>query len=168
MAELLSADNWQQAVQEAIEELPDDIRDSVGHSQPDARSMVVSIAGEPIEPEDGESWVSRVELKYWHTLRERGWPKEHDELYQPGGRFSEQVGWPVISIFGEATSTEEDLFPGRAPVSDLKKMVQVAILEELFQGGGMSLVSKDSKDRFVLDDGTPILKWQFKKRNRGE
>jgi hypothetical protein len=167
MAEVLSADNWQPAVLEAIEELPDDIRDSVGHSQPDAQSMVVSVAGEPIEPGDGESWVSRVELKYWNTLRERGWPQEHDELYQPGGRFAEQVGWPVISIFGEATNMEDGLFPGRATVGDLKKAVQVAILEEMFQGGGMSLVSKDSKDRFIRDDGTPVLKWQFKKRKRG-
>ncbi len=59
---------------------------------------------------------------------------------------------------------EEGLFPGRAKVDDLKKTVQVAILEEMFQGGGISLVSKDSKDRFVRDDGTPILKWQFKKQ----
>jgi hypothetical protein len=92
MSEVLSADNWQQAVLEAIGELPDDIRESVGHSQPDAQSMVVSVAGEPIWPEDGESWVSRVKLKYWSTLRERGWPHQHEELYQPGGRSAEQVG----------------------------------------------------------------------------
>jgi len=112
MAEVLSADNWQEVVREAIAELPDDIRDSVGHSLPDTQSMIVSVAGEPIEPEDGESWVSRVELRYWNSLRERGWPKEHDELYQTGGRFAEQVGWPVISIFGEATSTVR-LYPSR-------------------------------------------------------
>jgi hypothetical protein len=58
---------------------------------------------------------------------------------------------------------EEGLFPGRATVGDLKKAVQLAILTEMFEGGGVSLVSKDSMDRFVRDDGTPILKWQSEK-----
>ena len=98
------------AVLKAIEELPKDIRDSVGYSQPDAQSLVVSVAGEPIEPENGESCVTRVELKYWNTLGERGWPQQQDELDQPGGRFAEQVEWPVISIFGQATNMEEATF----------------------------------------------------------
>ena len=107
-------ENWQQAVREAIEELPDDLQVSVGYSQPDAQNMVVTVAGEPTMPEGGETWISKVELRYWDTLRERGWPDEHDELYQPGGAHADQVEWPVISVIGEATELEEGLFPGRA------------------------------------------------------
>jgi hypothetical protein len=36
----------------------------------------------------------------------------------------------------------------------------------MWVGGGMSLYAKDNKGRFIRDDGSPVLAWQFRRRRR--
>lgn len=51
---------------------------------------------------------------------------------------------------------------GNAPIALLQGSIQVAVLNELFEGGGFSMVMKDGKGRFYREDGSPILDWQFR------
>lgn len=159
-SEILSSHNWQRAAIEAIADLPEDIRSSVGHSPPTTKSVVVSVSVEPYEA-DQETHVARVEVTWWDSMRDRGWPREFDSIYGPGGIQEEQAEWPVITVFGESSGFEQGIFPGRAPVARLQDEIQRAILEEMWGGGGISMIAKDSEDRFVREDGSPILLWQF-------
>lgn len=166
MTEVLTSSNWQTAAQEAVADLPADLRASVGHRRIDDRTYLITVASEPIDPDDGETRLRRIQMRYWNNLREYGWPTEHDALYRSGGCFANRVVWPIISILGESTYVEEGLFPGRATVGDMKQHVQVAILEELYLGGGMSTITKDLAGRFRRQDGTPVLRWQFQKQKK--
>jgi len=161
-SELLSEKNWQRAVIEAIEELPNDIRESVGYSPPTARTMDVTVSVEPIDLDDErESHVARIEITWWWTMREKGWPAEFEDIYGLGGIKEEQADWPIITLHSPASNCEYGQFPGRADVASLKGEVQLAILEEMWCGGGLSLVTKDKQGRFKRFDGSPILEWQF-------
>ena len=160
---LLSVDNWRGAVAEAIDELPEDVRGSVGYRD-EGKVCIVRVAREPIEPEDGEASLSDVKVTYWDTLKE-----ELDVAVEesPGCGLEEyrdllrdKWGWPVISIAGESVNALPGVYPGRATAADLKHEVQLAILEEL-SGGGVGIVCKDDEGRFVREDGSPILAWQF-------
>ena len=71
--ELLTRGNWQEAVVEAIQELPDDLQSSVGHARTSEYSMKVIVAGHPMSG-DQESHVSTVKIVYWKSVREQGWP----------------------------------------------------------------------------------------------
>jgi hypothetical protein len=68
---------------------------------------------------------------------------------------------PSISIKpGGAPGPITGVVPGNAAVAIPKGMIQEAILEELFAGGGQSMVFKDDKGRFIRANGTYILDWQ--------
>ncbi|MFG0334985.1 MAG: DUF5615 family PIN-like protein, partial [Maioricimonas sp. JB049] len=159
-AEILSWQNWQRAVIEAIDSLPNDIRSSVGHSPPTTKSVVVFVSVEPLEA-DQETHVARVELNWWDSMRDRGWPRELDGLYGAGGIHEEQAEWPVITVFGKPSGFEQGIYPERAPVAHVQCEVHRAVLEEMWGGGGISMIAMDDQDRFVREDGSPILLWQF-------
>jgi hypothetical protein len=67
-SEKLNTDNWQRVVRAAVDELPPDLRESVGYSLPDGRRVVLSVAGEPVDPADSEASVTRVRLTYSPTM----------------------------------------------------------------------------------------------------
>ena len=71
-----------------------------------------------------------------------------------------KADWPVVSIAGEAEGMTTGVYVGRGSVASRKGKVQIAILEEMWSGGGASMISKDQKGRFIRDDGTRILDWQ--------
>lgn len=68
------------------------------------------------------------------------------------------VNLPSISIDHAYDSLS--LRVGHARVEKLKRSVQEAILTELFEGGGISIGSKDAKGRFIRENGTYVLDWQ--------
>jgi hypothetical protein len=162
--EILSQSNWQRATIDAIEELPSDIRESIGYYPPTPRMVVVTISVEPID--EGETHVAKVEVTWWDSMRDRGWPRELDATYGPGGIHEEQADWATIIVRGESTAHEQGFYPRRATIRSLKGEVQLMVLEEMWGGGGISMIPKDSKDRFIRDDGSPILPWQFPKPRR--
>ncbi len=90
-AQILTAANWRDAVAAALEELPEDIKTSVGYSHPGEKEMQLTIAGHPLDDENGESYVSSVKIRWWNTVREQGWPPQHASLYGPGGMFEERA-----------------------------------------------------------------------------
>jgi hypothetical protein len=151
MSQLLTAHNWPQAVQQAIKGLPADLRSSVGISQHNARTVIVTVAVEPLIDGCGEAFVWHIGLTYWNTLRECGWPKEHDDLYKPGGKLAEMVELPGVRIDNMATCLVRGLIPGRATIKDLRRAVQVQILDAMFEGSGLSMVGKDHKGRFIRE-----------------
>jgi hypothetical protein len=82
----LTRGNWKGAVLDAVKELPEDLQQSIGHSYKSDNAMTVTVAGEPIPSSDhdeSESSVSKVEIIYWKSMRERGWPPEHDAISAP-------------------------------------------------------------------------------------
>lgn len=157
---VLSSDNWRDVVIEAIDSLPDDIKASVGYTTLGEETMAVTVAGEPIDGEDGESFVSTINIQWWDTMRKQGWSKEQDEIYGVGGLMAERADWPVISVEAESIGRVEGHHPGRARIREFLRTIQLAIMDEMFEGGGASLISKDEAGRFRRDDGALILDWQ--------
>jgi hypothetical protein len=45
-------------------------------------------------------------------------------------------------------------------VGSFVRAVQISIMEALYVGGGGGMVAKDSKGRFVRDDGSLIFPWR--------
>ncbi len=157
---VLSSTNWRNAIVAAIEGLPEDIKASVGYSHLSEDTMRVTVAGHPFDDDDGESFVGTIDVRWWNTLREQGWPSEQDSIYGCGGTLEERAGWPIVSIGRKSGSCDEGIHPGRAALNDLERAVQLAILEEMHEGGGGSLISVDAHGRFCRDDGQLILDWQ--------
>lgn len=158
--EILSFENWRNAIAGAIEELPEDIKASVGFAHLGEKAMRLTVAGHAFADDDDESYVSRIEVRWWDSLREEGWPTEFDSLFGPGGTMEDRADWPVISISGESRSYDDGVHPGHSTLRDLKRAIQVALLDEMHGGGGGSLISKDEAGRFCRDDGALILDWQ--------
>src|SRR5690242_9320159 len=67
---LLSRDNWQQAVRDAVEELPEDIQASVGYSEPTKWVFTLNVACEPNDVRDGETSTADVVVTWWDSYRE--------------------------------------------------------------------------------------------------
>ncbi len=173
---VLTEGNWRDAVLAAIRELPGDIRSSVGWYQPTDHLIVIRVACEPLPGEDTEAHVTEVKVQWWNTRREElealmseaPYLDIEETLKFEAGRRNSVIDQPSISVSpGEAGGAIESPVPGRAVVGLLKGVVQEKILEELFAGGGQSLVSKDKKGQFIRADGTYILEWQRTKRRRG-
>ena len=156
---VVTRENWKDVVLEAIRDLPEDLQVSIGHSFASDDVMVVTIAAEPMKSHQ-EACMCRVKIHSWNTVREQGRPPEYDGLYAPGGVEVAQTDWPVISVEGESSGYEQGFYVGRSPAVYLKGEVQVAILEEMHSGGGVSMINKDDKGRFVRKDGTRVLDWQ--------
>lgn len=151
----LRGDNWKLAVTQAIDEFPQDLRQSIGYRDVSAEQMQVIVAAEPVD--EGESELCRIDLQYYPTLTARGWPSEHDELYKPGGSLAHQVDLPIVNVLMPSQAMEQSLFLGHATVGDLKHMIQEAVLNEMFEGGGFSMITKDHKGRYIRDDGSLIF-----------
>ena len=164
----LTKDNWREACLEAIAELPDDITASVGHYQPSDDCLVIRVACEPWEDDESETHVNEIKVRWWDTYRKelearirespgRGFEEDLDFQSQRAG-----IDLPTISIKpGGASGPTTGLYAGRegACVAEMKGEIQVAILNELFEGEGQSMVFKNRKGRFVREDGTHILDW---------
>jgi hypothetical protein len=164
----LTSGNWQRTVLDAVEALPEDIGPFVGYAVPETNRLVIKIACEPAD-RDVEVYLKVVIVTWWDTLRAElealardspGYGIEH--LYRPD---DPRLDWPVLSLERESTCVTEGVFPGRVPATHLKRRTQLAILEELREGGG---VFKDRAGRFVRRDGSPILDWQFTSRAQGK
>lgn len=160
---ILTRENWKDAVLEAIRDLPEDVQASIGHSSVSDDVMIVTVAAEPRTRWE-ETSLSRVEIRYWNSTREKGWPPEQDILYGPGGAAEAQVDWPFVMLENESSEFAEGFYIGRSPIGCLKGQLQIAVLEEMHAGGGMSLVCKDHKGRFIRKDGTRLLDWQFRRK----
>ena len=170
-APVLTRANWKDAVLQAITQLPPDIQTSVGHSFKSENCIVVTVACEPMTEEDGESCVNHVKVRWWNTRREelesyiRESPGCGVEGYIELETQRGLIDKPSISIEpGGASGPIGGLIPGSGTVKMLEGMVQMAILEEMVEGGGISIVSKDAKGRFVRDDESYVLDWQRPKR----
>jgi hypothetical protein len=172
--EALTADNWRRATLEAVEGLPEDVRGSVGHEQTAGNVLTIRVAVEPIEA-GTEAEICRVRVTWWGTLeaayeaataedRAAGYDGENYQLDVYRKMRPEALREPSVAVAGDSSGFIDYLVPGRASVGDLRRNVQAAILEEMFSGGGISMVSKDRRGRFVREDGTPILRWQFRRQ----
>jgi hypothetical protein len=161
MLTVLNASNWQSAVQQAIDELPDDLRQNVAECQADEHSFIISIVTRPLCTSYGDQGAFQIHLKYWESFRDRGWPAEHEELYQPGGYFAHRLTWPVIAISSEVTGVEDEFFPERDGICNFKRRIQLAVLEEISRADECGPFGEDRKGRIIRQDGTPVLAWQF-------
>lgn len=163
---VLTKENWKDAVLAAVAELPNDIQQSVGYNVADD-CVMIRVACEPIDDEDRESFVTEVKVRWWNTRREEleSYIRESPGLGLEKLLEVESEGptieLPSISIEpGEATGPTSGLAPGNARIAMMKRLIQEAILNELYEGGGQSMVSKDRKGRFIREDETYILDWQ--------
>jgi hypothetical protein len=164
---LLQQDNWKLACQQAIDELPADIGSSVGFKDAGAE-VIIKVACEPVFPQDRETFISEVKVKWWNTVREE---IEHfkdsqegdiiDYLFDEILKMQEQEGsadLPVIAVSGDAyTSTPLGFLPSKHTVEELIRNVQTNILEAMFSDGGESMLTKDAEGRFCRDDGRRIV-----------
>jgi hypothetical protein len=161
---IVTKKNWQGAAAEALRGLPTEVQASLELRKIDDRTCVIGPARKGGDEETDHETLSWVEVRFWHSLGEYGWPPEQASLYQPGGAFADRVSWPLISIGGEGGGAEGALFVGRGTTADLEKHLQLAILEEIIKRPGQSKIKRDGKGRYVKQDGTPVLDWQFPKR----
>jgi hypothetical protein len=187
-ATVITEQNWQQAVFDAVDELPADILASVGHATINSRQLLITVAVEPSD--EGEAAVNDIRIRLWDTLREQeehfanedrkgeednreefGLPRqsEHYTKEDPNQTVSGydlddvRLSWPVLSI-DHAPEPIQGLFLGRATFGTLKGTIQLAICEEMFGNSAMSMILKDREGRFIREDGSPILSWQYRSK----
>jgi hypothetical protein len=188
LKDIITRETWQQAVADVTEDLPEDVQASVGYRSRSPEFMLVTVAVEPFEA-DHEAEVRELELRWWRTMREQmdalieeeareleprrqGRDVPADEMacarLLPGCYPTSDPRWqlPVLEISGGCENLVESVVPGRATVGTLREVLQRVVLEEMWGGGGVSMVSKDHKGRFIREDGSHILAWQFKRRRR--
>jgi len=153
---VLTKDNWRDAVLAAVAELPDDIQQSVGYHVADD-GVMIRVACEPIDDEDRESFVAEVQVRWWNTRREEleSYIRESPGLGLEGRLEVESEGptieLPSISIEPDgATGPTSGLVPAIASIAMMKGMIQEAILNELYEGGGLGMVFKD-RNPTVID-----------------
>jgi hypothetical protein len=181
-ATVLTEENWRDAVIQAIADLPPDISDSVGWKQPSPVLMEVRAACEPHSAGE-EASAYLVEVRWWNTLDEQlaAATAEEAESLRADGADMELASMPMIAarypaedprrklplvnVSGESNGTGQGLFAGRAAYGHLRRALHLAILEELFSGG---VVCKDAQGRYVREDGSPVLPWQFRKKRPGK
>jgi hypothetical protein len=160
----LELDNWLSAVKDAIRQLPSDIQASVGLRSISDRGVAIQVACEPMLDE-GEAHLSEVCIRLWDTRRDelatqmQDTPELAAEWIESEQRMH-GVDSPSVSVRGSGCEANASLVVGRASVDSLIGYVQLAILDELWQGGSISMVSKDDEGRFFRDDGSLILEWQ--------
>jgi hypothetical protein len=163
IAELLTKANWKNAILQAIDELPEELQASIGSASKSDDAMTVTVAVKPI-PTNNERQskprVTKVEVIYWRSMRDLGWPPVDNARYGPGGTHEEQADWPIISIERVPEGIRKGLHPGHAYVTSFRGELQLTILEKMYSGGGESMVFKDANGRFVRKDGSKILDWQ--------
>jgi hypothetical protein len=158
----LTQENWKEVALEAIEMLPSEIGASVGHSDPDPHKLRITVAGEPVGCDsDASDATSITSLMLVHfesaKLYAATFEEEQDGMWFPPHIDSDG---PVIILEGESTGQVQAYRIGRDTTRLFWRDVQLAILDECWGGGGISLVGKDEKGRYVLDDGRLILPWQ--------
>lgn len=166
-SQVLTKENWKDAVAMAIAELPENIQSSVGEYVKSDDCVVIRVCCEPLPNEDGETQLNNIEVRWWNTQREQ---RQSSISNQPEGGFEGiiepftamgVIDIPTITVTSDGASASVSVpYPGRGTVEGMKQSIQEAILNELYEGGGMSMVSQDRKGRFTYDDGTIILEWQ--------
>ncbi len=156
--DVLSDNNWQQATFDAIEELPTDIRASIGHSPPTAQSVILNVSVEPLDK--GETHLAKVEVTRWNSAEEIGWAKTMEGIFRHAGVSEDILRTPLITVGTESSPPKHGLLFG-GTIDKLKREVQLMVLEQMWSGGRTFMVVKDSKGRFVRKDGSLILSWQF-------
>lgn len=178
--EILTAENWKQTVQAAIKELPDDIELSVAIYEVNTQQIEVRVAVEPLDPEkEGDTCINRIVVTYWNRYSEVWeWEDslpENQDLHPLmvkskrdfRKRVSSQKDWPMIMIApacpGEPTT---NYFANKVTVQKLKHEIQRVILQEMREGGGISMCDMDASGSFIREDGSLILEWQGRKKRR--
>jgi len=162
-AELLTRENWKKGTLQAIDELPEELQASIGSASKSDDAMTVTVQVTPIPANDGrqsQPRVTKIEVIYWRSMRDQGWPPVDDARYGPGGTHEEQADWPIISIERVPEGIRKGLHPGRAYLTSFKGELQLTILEKMHTEGGESMVFKDANGRFTRKDGSRILDWQ--------
>jgi hypothetical protein len=148
--------NWQPTVLEAAAELGPRIKGlrlAGGTTEGFAAIMIAR----PDDNDSGEHTdLGRVEFKYWPSVRERGWPKEYNSMFAPGGQFFEILDWPLIGVFSNRSGNEDGIFLGRSDAADWKKKVKRTLLAE---AAALGLVYEERNGRFYNTDGSLIGKF---------
>jgi hypothetical protein len=182
LATVITAENWQDMARQAVEDLPTDIGGGVGWRQLSPDLLEVQVAREPHE-EGTEASIYHIEVRWWDTLDEHlaAATAEEAESLRAGGAGMELASMPMIAarypaedprrklplltIYGESDWADQGLFATRAAYGHLRRTLHLAVLEELFSGGA---VCKDALGRYVREDGSPVLPWQFRKKRPGK
>ena len=163
----LTRDNWRDAVLNAINNLPENIQSSIGYKFNGDHTVVIIISGCPISDDDGESYISEIEVKWFERRGDTEAAKEelagsispeYAALYERGGKFYEQNNTPIVTV--SRSYVENGVYAGKGSTASLAGCVQLSILEEMWDGGGASLVSKDDEGRFFDLEGRQVLDWQ--------
>lgn len=94
--ETLTRTNWQEALAIAVRLLPSRLGASV--NWPIETEAVVTIA---FEPEDRRCAceMRRIEVRYFESLREHGWPEELEAIYGAPAHYKSD--WPIVSVRGD-------------------------------------------------------------------
>lgn len=142
----LTKKNWQEAVLKAAMT----IRRRVPHiklgTKANRNSMRIFIRERWPE---GEPRSCGLQLKYWRSVRDCGWPKEFDDMYAPGGRHAHTLDWPVVTVCGMTSRVEIGCYVGRASTQDLQRQIEKLLLMDLFEEG---LISEDCEgDSLCVD-----------------
>jgi len=176
---LLDHGNWLVAAREAVRTLPDDVAECVGVTEL-AHRIRLAVVVEPLD--NGESYRSHIDVEWFDTVREchgvhrerreqrrkaDGLPRDHSpyagfppQFTEPGGLYYERRDSPIITV--QCNGKVQWIFPGNAMTRSLTRMIQKAVLEAIFADCS-GMIGKDSRGRFVRDDGFPVLEWQFKR-----
>jgi hypothetical protein len=120
--------NWKEALALAVRLLPSRLGASV--NWPAETEAVVTIAFEP-EDQHCACEVRRIEVRYFESLREHGWPEELEPVYGVGAPAHHKISWPIVSVRGDYFESERLLFIDKTSTDDLAKQLRALAFAEL-------------------------------------
>lgn len=157
---VLTATNWMSCVEDAIRDLPEDLRLSVGF-RAGCGQMLLSVAGEPGDsPLGPETQLRPIVVVPFRSIADgslplEDWTSHFDAWFCEHGPLHELRARPGILI---ASCTCGCLgFFDRTQTAGFKYQLQLILLEEMVQGRLIERSEDHSIERFTREDGSLIL-----------
>lgn len=143
--ELLTAENWKEAITGAVGELPDDLSDSIGWCDKAQDAVLLTVAV--------ETWDDGLKTDIYSINVAVVDDTGHPFVRVSRGRFPVGVETTLTLI--------EDFILKFTEVESLKRHIQLSILERMFIGGLVAKIVTDDRFEYVTKrEGSTILPWQ--------